>query len=135
MSDFKPNVVIFRCNFCTPAGSGADMASKLNGNFNPSIIQTTCTGRIDPTFVYEAFVNGADAVMIAGCPPGDCHYITGNYKAGRNVLLLKKTLGQLGIDPDRIKAEWAPASETQKVVDSINDLVKKVTALGPLNLN
>ena len=135
MNDFKPNVVIFRCNFCTPAGSGPAMASKLKDNFKPSIIQTTCTGRVDPTFVFDAFVNGADGVMIAGCPPGDCHYVTGNYKARRNMMLLKKTLGQLGIESDRIKTEWAPANDMQKVLTSINSFVDKLIALGPLNSN
>ena len=135
MNDFKPNVVIFRCHFCTPVGAGKTLMSEVNSNFNPSIIQTTCTGRIDPTYIMDAFVNGADGVMIAGCPPGDCHFVTGNYKARRNLMLLKKTLGQLGIEPDRIKVEWTPASETKKIVSSINKFVDKLVTLRPLNPN
>lgn len=135
MNDFKPNIVIFRCNWCSPAGAERAMASKMKDNFRPRLIKTSCTGRIEPTFIFDAFAKGADGVMIAGCRPGDCHYVTGNYKAGRNILLLKRILSQLGIEPQRVKAEWLATSEAPKFLSSLNEFVDKVTALGPLTLN
>jgi len=107
----------------------------MKDNFRPRLIKTSCTGRIEPTFVFDAFAKGADGVMIAGCRPGDCHYVTGNYKAGRNILLLKRILSQLGIEPQRVKAEWLATSEAPKFLSSLNEFVDKVTALGPLTLN
>ena len=130
MNNFKPNIVIFRCNFCSPAGAGRALASKLKDNFYPRMIKTTCTGRIDPTFVVDAFAKGADGVMVAGCPPGDCHYVSGNYKAGRNVMLLQNVLSQFGIEPERLRAEWT--SEAPKFLSSLNEFVGEVTKLGPL---
>ena len=135
MNDFKPNIVIFRCNWCSPAGAERAMASQLKDNFSPRFIKTSCTGRIEPAFVFDAFAKGADGVMIAGCRPGDCHFVTGNYKAGRNVLLLKRVLSQLGIEPERLKAEWLATSEAPKFLSSLDELVDEVTALGPLTLN
>jgi len=135
MKNFKPNIVIFRCNWCSPAGAERAMASKMKDNFHPRLIKTSCTGRIEPTFVFDAFAKGADGVMIAGCRPGDCHYVTGNYKAGRNVLLLKRTLSQLGIEPERVKAEWLATSEVSRFLSSLSEFVDKVIALGPLALN
>jgi len=130
VNNFKPNIVIFRCNFCSPAGAGRALASKLKDNFYPRMIKTTCTGRIEPSFIFRAFAKGADGVMVAGCPPGDCHYVSGNYKAGRNVMLLQNVLSQFGIEPERLRAEWT--SEAPKFLSSLNDFVDKVTALGPL---
>jgi F420-non-reducing hydrogenase iron-sulfur subunit len=135
MNNFKPNIVMFRCNFCSPPGAERALASRLKDNFRPIIIKTSCTGRIDPTFVFDAFVKGADGVVIAGCPPGDCHYVTGNYKARRNVLLLKRMLSQLGVEPERLKGEWLPASEAPRILSQLNEFVDKVIALGPLTLN
>lgn len=132
MNNFKPNIVIFRCNFCSPAGAERAMASKLKDNFRPRLIKTTCTGRIDPSFIFDAFAKGADGVFIAGCPLGDCHYVSGNYKAGRNVMLLKRTLSQLGIEPERLRAEWLATSEALKFLSSLNEFVDKVTKLGSL---
>ena len=135
MNNFKPNIVILRCSFCAPPGAERAMASQLKDNFRPILVKANCTGRIDPTSVVDAFVKGADGVMIAGCTPGDCHFVSGNYKAGRNVLLLKRVLSQLGIEPERLKAEWLATSESRKFLSSLNELVNKVTALGPLTLN
>ena len=132
MNNFKPNIVIFRCNFCSPAGAERAMASKLNDNFRPKLIKTTCTGRIDPSFIFDAFAKGANGILIAGCPLGDCHYVSGNYKAERNVMLLKRTLSQLGIEPERLRAEWLATSEALKFLPSLNEFVDKVTKLGPL---
>ena len=49
--------------------------------------------------------------MITGCHPGECHYIEQNYKALRRYLLLRRTLAQFGIEPERIKLVWASAAE------------------------
>jgi F420-non-reducing hydrogenase iron-sulfur subunit len=94
-----------------------------------------CTGRIDPQFVLKAFQSGADGVLILGCHPGDCHYKEGNYKALRRFHLLRRTLGQFGIEEDRLRLDWVSASEADKFVETIRDMVKKVKALGPLKVS
>ena len=62
-----------------------------------------CTGRLDPTFVVKALRDGADGVLVMGCHPGQCHYEEGNYKAMRRMALLRRTLAQLGVHPDRVQ--------------------------------
>ena len=131
MKNFKPNIVIFRCNWCSPAGAERAMASKMKDNFHPRLIKTSCTGRIEPTFVFDAFAKGADGVMIAGCRPGDCHYVTGNYKAGRNVLLLKRTLSQLGIEPERVQFSWISAGEGERFAQVMTKVTNDIKKIGP----
>ena len=134
MNNFKPNILLFRCNFCSPAGVRLD-PSTLKGSPRLRMIQTTCTGRIDPTFILEAFANGADGVMVAGCELGDCHYVSGNFKASRNMMLLKRTLSQLGIEPERLRMERTSEWKLPEVLSKLNDFVDKVTGLGPIALN
>ena len=134
MNSFKPNVVVFRCNFCSPAGFQLD-PSKLPANSNIKLIKTTCTGRIDPTFVFRAFSKGADGVLVVGCPDGDCHFISGNYKGRRNVMLIQDTLQQLGIEADRVKLAWVKTSEAPKFAAALNEFVSTVNKLGPLSPN
>lgn len=129
-----PNILLFRCNFCSPAGVRLD-PSMLKGSPRLRMIQTTCTGRIDPTFILEAFANGADGVLVAGCELGDCHYLTGNFKASRNMALLKKTLLQLGIEPERLRIERTSEYKLPEVLSKLNDFVDKVTELGPITPN
>jgi len=93
-----------------------------------------CTGRIDPQFIMKAFQSGADGVIILGCHPGDCHYKEGNYKALRRFHLLQRVLKQFGIEEDRFRLDWVSASEADNFVNVIQDMVKKVKALGPLHI-
>jgi coenzyme F420-reducing hydrogenase delta subunit len=92
-----------------------------------------CSGRVDPLFILKAFNSGADGVMITGCHPGDCHYLTGNYKTERRLMLLKNMLPQLGIETERLKLDWISASEGTKFRDTVNDFIDKITEFGPLH--
>jgi F420-non-reducing hydrogenase iron-sulfur subunit len=91
-----------------------------------------CSGRVDPQFVLKAFINGADGVLIAGCHPGECHYLNGNIKALRRFLLLKKTLSQWGIRDERVQLQWASASEGIILAERVNKMTEEIRALGPL---
>ena len=132
MKDFTPKVVLFCC--CWGTCADIDVIDTAN-NHSLRTIRTMCSGRIEPTFVFQAFAQGADGVMIAGCHLGDCHYNTGNYKSRRRLMLLKNTLSQFGIEPERLKMEWVSASEASKFQSTVNGFVDKVTELGPLTLN
>jgi F420-non-reducing hydrogenase iron-sulfur subunit len=91
-----------------------------------------CSGRIDPQFVLEAFKQGADGVIVAGCHPGDCHYINGNMKTLRRMTMLRKMLEDLGIEKERFRLEWISASEATKWVQVAKEMVEQIKALGPL---
>ena len=129
-----PRIVAFLCNWCTY--TGADLAGIARMQSSPSVrvIRTMCSGRVDPTFVLDAFKLGADGVMIGGCHIGDCHYSEGNFKTLRRVELLKIMLEQLGIDPRRLRLEWISASEGDKYAAVTLDFEKQIRELGPLKL-
>jgi len=88
---------------------------------------------VDPQFVLKALREGADGVLIAGCHPGECHYVNGNIKALRRYILLKKMLHQLGVDDARVQLVWASASEGTVLAAKVDKMTEEVRALGPLN--
>jgi len=135
MSDFKPKIIIFCCNWGAYAEADLVSTSRLENKPYFRIIRTMCSGKIEPTFIFQAFAQGVDGVMVAGCHPGDCHYNSGNYKARRRVMLLKNTLPQLGIESGRLKLEWISAAEAPKFQSAVNGFIDEVTELGPLTLN
>jgi F420-non-reducing hydrogenase iron-sulfur subunit len=92
-----------------------------------------CSGRVEPSFILYAFSRGADGVMVVGCAAGDCHYTSGNYKTRRRVMLLKNTLPQLGIAPERLRLEWIPADEGTKFQSALKAFADEITRLGPLH--
>ena len=92
-----------------------------------------CTGRVDLAFVLRAFRKGADGVIIGGCWPGECHYVTeGNYDALANIHLCKKLLQLIGLSPDRLKLEWIAASEGSRFAEVMSEFASGLRALGPL---
>jgi coenzyme F420-reducing hydrogenase delta subunit len=97
------------------------------------IIRVMCTGRVDLAFILRAFINGADGVLIGGCWPGECHYITGgNYGALANVHLCRKLMRIVGLDPQRLRIEWLSAAEGSRFAEVVNDFVGALRELGPL---
>ncbi len=129
--EFEPRIVGFLCNWC--AYSGADLAGTSRIQYPPNIrvIRLMCTGALDPIYVLRAFLEGADGILIAGCHPGDCHYLNGNYKARRRVAILKEILKGLGLDEDRVWLRWISASEGQRFADTVKEMVEYLKAKGP----
>jgi len=130
-SAFQPKIVGFLCNWCSYAG--ADLAGVSRIQYPPSlrIVRVMCSGRIDPVFILEAFRSGADGVLVAGCHPGDCHYLSGNYKAERRVLILKRLLEQLGLEPERLRLEWVSAAEGDRFATVVKSMTEEIKNLGP----
>jgi coenzyme F420-reducing hydrogenase delta subunit len=90
-----------------------------------------CSGRIDPYLLFESLIQGADAVFIGGCHPGDCHYLEGNFQAERKINMTKKLLEKTGMEPGRLKLEWIAASEGELFANTISEYTAEVQALGP----
>ncbi len=129
--DFKPRIIAFCCNWCSYAGADLAGVSRLQYPPNVRIIRVLCSGRIEPEFVLRALELGADGVLVAGCHPGDCHYISGNLKAEKRFQMLTKLLEVLGIDTRRARLEWISASEGPKFANTITEFVEQIKELGP----
>jgi len=129
---FEPVIVGFLCNWCSYRA--ADLAGTSRTKYAPNMraIRVMCSGRVDPQFVLKALREGADGVLIAGCHPGECHYVEGNIKALRRYILLKRMLGQWGIEPERVQLVWASASEGNILAHAVDRMTEQVRALGPL---
>lgn len=98
------------------------------------MIRMMCTGMVDPKYVIKALLEGADAVLISGCHPGDCHYINGNLKARRRIKLLKEIIPKFGFDERRLKMTWIGASEGIDFAQTVRSLVAEVKQIGPNEL-
>jgi len=89
---------------------------------------------VGPEQVLRAFLRGADGVLVAGCHPGDCHYLKGNLAAERRVKSLYWLIDLLNIDRRRFRLEWISASEGAKFASVAREFTKDVRGLGPSNI-
>jgi len=129
--NFEPKIAAFLCNWCSYAGADLAGTSRIQYPHNIRIIRVPCSGRINPLFIIKALVDGADGVMVSGCHPGDCHYITGNMYARRRFTLLKKLLVTAGFEAERIQFTWVSASEGAIFASVVEEVAEKVRKLGP----
>ncbi len=130
VNGYKPKIVAFCCNWCSYAGADLAGNNRLNYPAEVKIIRVPCSCRVNPMFVLRAFQRGADGVILCGCHPGDCHYITGNYYTRRRMALLFSMLNYLGIEKERTRVEWVSAAEGAKFAETMRDFAEKVAALG-----
>ena len=134
MSDqYQPRIVGFLCNWCSYAGADLAGTSRLKVPANLRVVRVPCSGRINPLFIFKALEEGADSVMVSGCHPGDCHYISGNRYAKRKLAVLRRLLDWVGIEPERIHFTWLSASEGARYAVEVTEFVDKVRALGRRN--
>jgi coenzyme F420-reducing hydrogenase delta subunit len=127
---FKPLIVAFCCNWCSYAGADLAGSSRLGYPSGIKIIRVPCSCRVNPLFILRSFQKGADGVLICGCHPGDCHYISGNYFTRRRMSLLFNMLDYLGIEQGRVKVEWISAAEGAKFAATMNQFAETIFELG-----
>jgi coenzyme F420-reducing hydrogenase delta subunit/Fe-S-cluster-containing hydrogenase component 2 len=107
--------------------------SRLQYSTEIRLIRVMCSGRVDLAFILRAFSKGMDGVFIGGCRLNECNYITnGNYHALNMVLLCKKIMEHIGLNPERLNIEFMSSGEGILLTEVIDDFCKKVKDLGPL---
>jgi F420-non-reducing hydrogenase iron-sulfur subunit len=129
--EFEPRIVAFLCNWCSYAGADLAGVSRLQMPPTFRVIRVMCSSRVDPMFVVKAFLQGADGVIIAGCLPGDCHYLKGNYYARRRFAVLNKTFETLGLEPERLRLSWVSASDGPRYAEVVKEFTEEIRKLGP----
>lgn len=129
--EWHPKIVAFLCNWCSYAGADLAGVSRLQYGTNIRIVRVPCSARVNPQFIVKALQNGADGVLVSGCHPGDCHYISGNLVARRKFALVKRLVVFVGIEPERVQFSWVSASEGGRFADLINRVIRDVRSVGP----
>jgi coenzyme F420-reducing hydrogenase delta subunit/Fe-S-cluster-containing hydrogenase component 2 len=107
--------------------------SRLQYSTEIRLIRVMCSGRVDLEFVLRAFWNGMDGVFIGGCRLNECNYIThGNYDALNMVLLCKKIMAYVGLNPERLRIEFMSSGEGNIFTEVVDDFSQRIRELGPL---
>ncbi len=134
MENSEPKILAFCCNWCSYAGADLAGTSRMQYPPNLRIIRVMCSGRVNPFFVLNALRLGADGVLVLGCHPGDCHYLTGNYRTRRRMAITMKLMEYMGIEPQRIQASWCSASEGSRFAEVVSEVTADLKKLSPNRL-
>jgi coenzyme F420-reducing hydrogenase delta subunit len=129
--NWEPKILAFLCNWCSYAGADLAGTSRIQYPPNIRVIRVPCSGRINPLFILKALQSGIDGVLVSGCHPGDCHYLSGNYIGRRKSATLKRFLEYLGFEEGRVQFSWVSAAEGGKFSQVVGEVVQDIKKLGP----
>jgi F420-non-reducing hydrogenase iron-sulfur subunit len=132
-TEWEPKILFFVCKWCTYAAADLAGSSRLQYPPNIRIILMPCTGKIDLTYIFKAFNEGIDGVIVSGCLKGQCHYLEGNYQAERRVQFAKRILDSIGVGGERLEMHFISASMSTKFVEVAKAFTEKIRQLGPLS--
>jgi len=130
-SSWEPKIVTFLCNWCSYAGADLAGVSRIQYPPNTRTIRVPCSGRVNPLYILRALQNGADGVLVSGCHPGDCHYLSGNFSARRKFAIFSQLLEHIGIEKGRVQFSWVSAAEANRFAEVISEVTEDVRKLGP----
>ena len=130
-TSWEPKIVAFLCNWCSYAGADLAGVGRIQYPPNTRTIRVPCSGRVNPLFILRALQNGADGVLVSGCHPGDCHYLSGNYSARRKFAVFSRFLEYVGIEKGRVHFSWVSAAEAGRFAEVISEVTEEVKKLGP----
>ncbi len=129
--EWQPKIVMFCCNWCSYGGADSAGMGRFQQPPTVRIIRVMCSGRMDPVFILNAFLEGADGVIFSGCHIGDCHYVSGNHKAKIKYKFLKAMVNELGLEDERLKLEWISAAEGERYANVVIEFTEQIRKVGP----
>ncbi len=129
--DWEPKIIAFLCTWCSYAGADLAGVSRFQYPPNIRIVRVPCSGRVSENMILAALRSGADGVLVSGCHPGDCHFISGNYMARRRFALLAGLLDFIGLEKGRVNFTWVSAAEGEQFAEVVRAVTSTVKALGP----
>ncbi|MFX1258953.1 MAG: hydrogenase iron-sulfur subunit [Promethearchaeota archaeon] len=134
-NEYEPIILAFCCNWCSYAGADLAGVSRFQYPSNIRIVRVMCSSRVEPTFVLRAFYNGIDGVLVIGCHPGDCHYISGFDQTKVRMEHLQNLLKMIGIEQERFKLHSISASEGKQFSELITEFTQSIKKTGELKIS
>lgn len=131
MKEWQPKILAILCNWCSYAGADLAGVSRIQYPPNIRVVKVPCSGRVDPLFIMKSLQSGYDGILISGCHPGDCHYLSGNYVARRRFAVLQPLIEFIGIEPGRVQFSWISAGEGERFAQVVTKVTEDVKKLGP----
>jgi heterodisulfide reductase subunit A len=125
----EKKILAFMCHWCSYGGADTAGTSHFEYPASSRGIRVMCSARMDQDFVYEAYRLGAGMVLVSGCHPQDCHYITGQQVGAARFERLAQRLEKMGISPERFRVEWISAAEGGKYARVIREMDETLKSL------
>jgi len=130
MSEPDSRIIVYTCNWSAYSGLEAAGSQGLSYPANVHPIRVMCLGRLHPGLILKALELGAAGVLLLGCPPGECHYGSGNTRAEELFQQTLELARVLGIAEERLKLDWVAAGQGLDFVQQVRQFAEQVAVVG-----
>jgi len=116
-------IIVFTCNW--HAYSSLENAGIFRLSL-PSVIypiRLACLGRITPGIILKAFEQGAQGILLMGCPEGECRHNSGNQAAREVFLETRSLLKMLGYNEEQLRYALVQAEDGKEFVKELELLL------------
>jgi F420-non-reducing hydrogenase iron-sulfur subunit len=127
----QPVILAFCCHYCAYAAADLAGSMRLQYPTNVRVLRLPCTGKIEINYILTAFEKGVDAVIVAGCLEGGCHFLEGNLRARKRVQRAKQMLAEIGLEPERLDMFNLSSAEGARFAEIVTEMSRRVAQLGP----
>jgi len=122
MSD---KIIAFCCeNSSILAAEDVDNSSSVKKALE--IVRLPCSGRVETSLVLKCLENGASGVLILACPKDGCKYISGNRRAEKRIMSLKKALIKAGVNEMRVHMDFLSSVDSLKFINIVNRMIEQL---------
>ena len=134
MDPFYPDIVMFSCQNCPTQARNRLIALKRQDPYGGiRRIFLPCLSRLDIMDILRVIEEGADAVFVVGCSENSCLFKDGFDLAERRVNYVKKILGQIGLEEERVQIIQASSSRALQFASIIKEQTNAIRQLGPIS--
>jgi coenzyme F420-reducing hydrogenase delta subunit len=127
----QPVILAFCCHYCAYAAADLAGSMRLQYPANVRVLRLPCTGKVEVNYILAAFERGVDAVIVAGCLEGGCHFLEGNLRARKRVERAQQMLTEIGLEPERLEMYNLSSAEGARFAEIVNEMNERVARLGP----
>ncbi len=119
-------LIVFSCNW--NAYHALETAGAERTSYSPRVIpiRLACIGRISTGIILKAFEQGAQGVLLLGCPQNDCQHDSGVRLAEKVVVEARRILGLLGYPGERLGLDHLEAGEGKAFAEKVNGFVERI---------
>ena len=116
-------VILLTCNWNAYSGLETAGAEKLSYPSGVFPVKVGCLGQVSAGAILKAFENGAEGVLMLGCPPEQCRHEFGARHAEEMYAEARDLLKVLGYSDAQFQLDWVAAGEGGELVNKVHRFV------------
>jgi len=125
-----PDVIVYLCTNCTPVG-GILSRQWMDGDVHVAVREVPCSGKINAQYLLGAMEGGGHGLCVVTCPKGECRLAQGNLRAEMRIGTVRRLLGEIGIEPERVELlRFGPEESFEQFERLVRETAARIGALG-----